>query len=205
MFDNATKFFEIPLICPTEAGNNSSSHSIIVDVIGDITSVCVRVGNHYENQKEYLYGFWSHGWYTETKTEIPFCDEMNKLIEQKIAHMVHRQFDHDEIQKMTARTVLRRTRLVYNQNLEYATYSEQAIYLIVLNDIIYLKTSNGMYIGMWQNEQFSFLLSYDQMTDVSKFIDLNDIEVLQNMKMPFDISKLHAIGFREPPSCPAVI
>lgn len=194
MFDNATKFFEIPLICPNEEGNNITSHSIIVDVIGDITSVCVRVGDPFENKKEFLCGFWSHGWYNETKTKLPFCDEMNKLIEEKIAHMIHRHFDHDEIQKLTTLMILKKTILTPNIDQQnYQHYIKSCLYAILLNDTLYLKSSSGVFLGMYKDNQFTKLYDFQQDTDESIYFGV--IEKFQHVSNPFDIRNLYSFGF----------
>lgn len=191
MFDNATKYFEIPLICPSEEGNNITSHSIIVDIIGDITSVCVRVGDPFENKKEYLCGFWAHGWYNETKTELPFCDEMNKLIWEKIAYMIHRHFDHDEIQKLTTLMILKKTFLTPNVE-QQNHYIKSCMYAILLNDTLYLKSSSGAFLGMYKDNKFTKLYDADQ-TDETIFHSI--VDQFEHISDPFDIRSLYSLGF----------
>lgn len=195
MFDNATKSYEIPLICPSEQDVTVTSHAIIIDVVGKLMVVSVRIGDFFESGKEYLHGVWSYGMYTEAETELPFGDDMKTLINNKIAHLIHNNFDTAVLEKMTTLMVMRKTALVPDQNT--AVWVKKDVYLIICDDTIYLKSSNGIFVGMYANNHFSKLVSDDQLFDMGIAYILNHINIFKQIKNPFDIRELSAAGFLE--------
>lgn len=193
MFDNATKSYEIPLICPSEQDVTVTSHAIIIDVVGKLMVVSVTIGDFFESGKEYLHGVWSYGMYTEAETELPFGDDMKTLINNKIAHLIHNNFDTAVLEKMTTLMVMRKTALVPDQNT--AVWVKKDVYLIICDDTIYLKSSNGIFVGMYANNHFSKLVSDDQLFDMGIAYILNHINIFKQIKNPFDIRELSAAGF----------
>lgn len=204
MFDNATKSYEIPLICPSEQDVTVTSHAILIDVVGKLMVVSVRTGDVFESGKEYLHGCWSYGMYTEAETELPFGDDMKTLINNKIAHLIHNNFNPDVLEKMTTLMIMKKTSLVHD--LYSSTgWSKKDSFLIICDDAIYLKSPDGMFVGMFSKNHFSKLISDDQLLEMDMIYLGNHFNTLQQMKNPFDIRVLSASGFFESRTYPRII